>query len=381
MTSDPEFNSIRPYTGDEVVAAAQRLSQSQDFVKVFMYLTQKDKDFIINGLQETRTRDEFQTCFFGPAMEAAINHTTDGVVVEGFENLDPQLSYLFISNHRDIILDSAILNLYLRKNGFKYTQAAIGSNLLINEWVTDLVKLNSCFVIEREVPVREMIVSSALRSKYLRSVVEENNNSVWIAQREGRTKNGDDKTQLSLLKMFKMSGDKDFAINFRQLRIVPLAISYEWEPCDSLKIAELYTKTVSEYVKTPEEDMNSMQSGLAGYKGRVHFKIGQPIDGELDAVNKLTSNGERIETLAHIIDKQIYQNFKLWPNNYIAYDLVHSTNKFSKYYSDEEKEHFIRVMTQKIDRIEGNRSSLNNFFLEIYANPVKNFLNTQSSVK
>lgn len=381
MISDPEFNSIRPYVGDEVVAATERLRQSQDFVKVFAQLTQKDKDFIINGLHGIQTRDEFQTRFFGPAIEAVIKNTTDGVIVEGFENLDPQLSYLFISNHRDIILDSAILNLYLRKNGFKYTQAAIGSNLLINEWVTDLVKLNSCFVIERDVPVREMIVSSALRSKYLRSVIEDNNNSVWIAQREGRTKNGDDKTQFSLLKMFKMSGDKDFVNNFRQLRIVPLAISYEWEPCDNLKIAELYTKTVSEYIKSPGEDMNSMQSGLAGYKGRVHFKIGKPIDNELDEVNKLTSNGERIEALAHIIDKQIYQNFKLWPNNYIAYDLVHSTNKFSKYYNEQEKEHFIKVMTQKIDRIEGVRSSLNNFFLEIYANPVKNFINTQMSVK
>ncbi len=238
MTSDSEFNSIRPYVNGEIEKATQRLSTSEDFLSVFTQLTQMEKDSIANALTQVHDRDDFQNYFFGPAMEAVIKNTSDGVSVQGLENLTPETSYLFISNHRDIILDSAILNLILRKNGFKYTQAAIGSNLLVNEWVTDLVKLNSCFVIERDIPVREMIVSSALRSKYIRETLRERHNSVWIAQREGRTKNGDDKTQPSLLKMFKMTGAKDFVENFRELRIVPVAISYEWEPCDDLKTNE-----------------------------------------------------------------------------------------------------------------------------------------------
>ncbi len=381
MTSDSEFNSIRPYVNGEIEKATQRLSTSEDFLSVFTQLTQMEKDSIANALTQVHDRDDFQNYFFGPAMEAVIKNTSDGVSVQGLENLTPETSYLFISNHRDIILDSAILNLILRKNGFKYTQAAIGSNLLVNEWVTDLVKLNSCFVIERDIPVREMIVSSALRSKYIRETLRERHNSVWIAQREGRTKNGDDKTQPSLLKMFKMTGAKDFVENFRELRIVPVAISYEWEPCDDLKTNELYTRTVSEYTKTPEEDMKSMKTGLATYKGRINFTIDKPIDKELDEIAGLPSNGDRLEALARLIDAKIHRNFKLWPNNYIAYDLAHSGNKFSHLYNEKEKEHFIQTMMQKIDRIEGNRSLLNNIFLEIYANPVKNSINTQDTAK
>lgn len=381
MTSDSEFNSIRPYVDGEIEKATQRLSGSDDFLSVFTQLTRMDKQVIVNTLAQVHDRDDFQHYFFGPAMDAVIKNTSDGVTVQGLENLSPDVSYLFISNHRDIILDSAILNLLLRKNGFKYTQAAIGSNLLVNEWVTDLVKLNSCFVIERDIPVREMIVSSVLRSQYIRKTLQEKHNSIWIAQREGRTKNGDDKTQPSLLKMFKMSGSKEFIENFRELHIVPVAISYEWEPCDDLKTNELYTRTVSEYTKTPEEDMRSMQTGLGTYKGRINFTIDKPIDEELNDIAGLPSNGERLEALARLIDLKIHRNFKLWPNNYIAYDLAHSGNKFSHLYKEEEKEHFIQTMTQKIDRIEGNRSLLNNIFLEIYANPVKNSISIKKPVK
>lgn len=375
MTSDSEFDSIRPYCNSEVENAIKRLSNSPEFLALFSKLTKTDNDSILSILNSIHSTDEFQAKFFGPAIQAIVNNTTDGITVSGIESISNDCSYLFMSNHRDIILDSAILNLLLRNNGNKYTRAAIGSNLLINEWVTDLVKLDSCFVIERDIMVREMLVSSALRSKYIREVIEEGENSVWIAQREGRTKNGSDKTQLSLLKMFKMSGSKDFATNFKELNIIPLSISYEWEPCDNLKTAELYTKTVGEYIKTPEADMNSMLTGLSSYKGRVHFHMEKLTDEELDAINLLPSNGERIEALAKTIDEKIYRNFKLWPNNYIAYDLLHSGNKFAKYYTDEEKTRFIQIMTQKMDRLEGNISMLNNIYLEIYANPVKNRLN------
>lgn len=375
MTSDSEFDSIRPYDGDEIEAARNRLCQSQEFLTLFSRLTKMDKETIINALKGIRTKSEFQQYFFGPAIQSLIKTTTDGVTIEGMELVHQDISYIFMSNHRDIILDSAILNVLLRTYGNKYTRAAIGSNLLINEWVTDLVKLNSCFVIERDITVREMLTSSALRSKYIREVIEENEDSVWIAEREGRTKNGNDRAQQSLLKMLKMSGPTNFADNFKELHLMPLSISYEWEPCDALKTQELYTKTLGEYVKTPEADMNSMLTGLSDYKGRVHFHIDQISQEELDYLNTLPSNGDRIEQLAAIIDAKIHKNFKLWPNNYIAYDLLHSVNKFSKYYTPEEKENFIRIMTQKMDKLEGNLSMLNNIFLEIYANPVKNSLN------
>lgn len=372
MTSDSEFDSIRPYCGSEIEAARDRLCQSQDFLALFSRLTRLDKETIIAVLKGIRTRSEFQQRFFGPAIQSLIATTTDGVTVDGMNLVSKDLSYIFMSNHRDIILDSAILNVLLREHGNKYTRAAIGSNLLINEWVTDLVKLDSCFVIERDITVREMLSSSSIRSQYIREVIQENEDSVWIAEREGRTKNGDDRSQPSLLKMLKMSGPNNFADNFKELHIMPLAISYEWEPCDALKTQELYTRTVGEYVKTPEADMNSMLTGLSDYKGRVHFHIDELKAEELEALNELPSNGERIEALAAIIDSKIHKNFKLWPNNYVAYDLLHSGNKFSKFYTPEEKDNFIRVMTQKMDKLEGNLSMLNNIFLEIYANPVKN---------
>ena len=375
MTADSEFDSIRPYYGDEIEAAVKRLCQSSEFIDLFSRLTRIDKDMILKTLEGIKTREEFQQRFFIPAIKSIISSTTDGVTISGLELVKPDTSYLFMSDHRDIILDSAILNVLLQQNGNKYTQAAIGSNLLINEWVTDLVKLDSCFVIERDVTVREMLSSSAIRSRYIHQIIENNQNSVWIAQREGRTKNGDDRTQPSLLKMLKMSGSKDFTQNFNDLHIMPLSISYEWEPCDALKTEELYARTLGEFVKTPETDMNSMLTGLSDYKGRVHFHIDRLETEELNEIGKLSSNGDRIEALAQAIDKKIHKNFKLWPNNYIAYDLLHSVNKFSQHYSPEEKENFIRTLTQKIDKLNGNISMLNNIYLEIYANPVKNSLN------
>ncbi len=374
MTVDSEFDSIRPYDDSEVPAAAQRLAESKDFLALFTYLVKQDVSIITKALQNIRSRKDFQEILFGPAIRTLMENTTDGVTVEGLELVDPNTSYTFMSNHRDIILDSAILNVLLREHGAKYTRPAIGSNLLINPWVTDFVKLNSCFVIERNITVREMLNSSQLRSQYIRNTIRENEDSVWIAEKEGRTKNGDDCVQQALLKMLKMSGTPHFADNYKELRLMPLSISYEWEPCDSLKTQELYTRTVGEYTKTPEADMNSMVTGLKEYKGRVHFHLDRLTDDELDELDKLPSNGERIEALGSIIDRKIHKNFKLWANNYVAYDLLHSVNKFSHMYTPEEKDNFIRVMTQKIDKLEGNISMLNNIFLEIYANPVKNSL-------
>lgn len=374
MTSNPEFDSIRPYYDSEVPAAAERLCQSEAFLDLFKQLFKLDKAPIIAMLKKIKTKDQFQQYLFGPIVRKLMDMTTNGVTIEGIELIDNNASYTFMSNHRDIILDSAILNVLLREHGAKYTRPAIGSNLLINDWVTDFVKLDSCFVVERDITVREMISSSSLRSQYIRETIQENEYSVWIAEKEGRTKNGDDRVQQALLKMLKISGPANFAENFKELHLMPLAISYEWEPCDALKTQELYTRSVGEYTKTPEADMNSMITGLKDYKGRIHFHMDQLKDAELDEIDNLPSNNDKIEALANLIDSKIHKNYKLWPNNYIAYDLLHSVNKFNKYYTPEEKEKFIRVMTQKIDKLEGNVSLLNNIFLEIYANPVKNHL-------
>jgi 1-acyl-sn-glycerol-3-phosphate acyltransferase len=372
MTSDSKFNNIRPFTGAEIPVAARRLGASKEFLALFSRMLRSDQEKISASLQGISTPEEFQYRFFIPVIKELIRSTTGGVTISGFEHLEKKNTYLFVSNHRDIILDSAILNTLLLDEGFHYCQAAIGSNLLINDWVTDLVKLDSCFIIERNLPVKEMITSAGLRSRYIRDLIEEKRYSVWIAQKEGRSKNGDDRTQHALLKMFRMSGPKEFADNFRELHIVPLSISYEWEPCDDMKTDELYQKSTGEYVKTPENDMKSMYRGLAEYKGRVHFAIGKPVDEELEPISRHPNNGDRITALANHVDTIIHRNYKLWPNNYIAYDLLHGTARFIADYSHAEKDAFIKTMKQKLDRLDGNRSILNGLYLDIYANPVKN---------
>lgn len=369
---DSKFDSIRPYAGKEIELALERLSQSGEFLALMSHLTKMDTATIAGLLKKSHNRDDFQSAFFEPIIKAIVQNSSDGYEIKGLEHLPKDKTYLFLSNHRDIILDSAILNLALRDQGFKYTQAAIGSNLFVNEWVTDLVKLDSCFTIERDIPVREMIVSSALRSEYIREILQQGDDSIWIAQREGRTKNGDDKTQTGLLKMLKMSGSKEFAANLRELRIVPLSISYEWEPCDYLKTEELYIRSIREYVKAPGTDMRSMQTGLEDYKGRICFVLDKPIDIELDEIEQLSSNGERLAALAKYIDSRIHRNFKLWPNNYIAYDLLHAESRFADKYTEEEKERFIKTMKRKLDTLDGDNALFHKNFLEIYANPVSN---------
>ncbi|MDR0766559.1 MAG: 1-acyl-sn-glycerol-3-phosphate acyltransferase [Odoribacteraceae bacterium] len=368
------YNHIRPFTGDEIPAAAGRLAASREFLSLFSRMLGWSEELLAGMLREVATPEEFQRRFFLPVIKELIRATTGGVTLSGMEHLEKDKAYLFVSNHRDIILDSAILNTLLIENGYPYCQAAIGSNLLINDWVTDMVRLNSCFIIERNLPVKEMVTSAGIRSRYIRELIEENDYSVWIAQREGRAKNGDDRTQHALLKMFKMSGPKDFAENFRTLHLVPLAISYEWEPCDDMKTSELYRRDTGEYVKTPEDDMTSMYRGLAEQKGRVHFAIGQPIDKELDAISRYPNNGDRVAALAACIDAAIHRGYKPWPNNYIAHDLVHGSTRFAAAYTDDEKKRFVEAMTRKTEALDGNRSALNRIYLDIYANPVKNHL-------
>ena len=370
MTSDSVYKNIAPYDGQEARNAIMRLSKSGDFFEIFSMLTKRTKEELQNKLEKVQNKDDFQEIFFGPVIEDIIGHTTRGINIEGLDNISPDKNYIFISNHRDIILDSAILNVLLRKNGFKYVQSAIGDNLLITEWITDLVKLNSCFTIERGISGKEMLTSSGLRSKYIRDVMRENKDSIWIAQREGRTKDVHDMTQQSILKMFKMSGCSDFGKNMKELRIVPLSISYEWEPCDEMKTAEIYMKNVSEYIKTPEDDIKSMLNGLSSFKGRVNYHMGKPLDNVFDAMDKLASNQERFEATAALIDDQIHGNYKLWENNYIAYDIKNSVKKYANFYTEAQKELFVNTMTKKLDKINGNRSFLNNIYLTIYANPV-----------
>jgi hypothetical protein len=266
----------------------------------------------------------------------------------------------------------------LHKHGFETTEIAIGSNLLIQPWIADLVKLNKSFVVNRNVTVRQMLESSKQLSNYINFALNTKKSSIWIAQREGRTKDGDDRTQQSLLKMLQMSGGKEFSSHFKNLRIVPVAISYEYEPCDAMKTLEVHLKeSESGYQKTAKDDLRSMIRGMINEKGRVHFHIGKPISFMLDIIENMDESRDKYKALADLIDYRIHKHYKLWPDNYIAFDIVNNCTDFKDKYTTEEKELFLKHMEKKISTISDRAidiNRLNQIFFEIYANPVKNRL-------
>ncbi len=376
MVTDQYFDSIRPYRDNEMTEVFKQLMNEESFKKLLLFLfphipTENFK----NKLLSLQSIQEFQIGVIYPYIQEVIKNTTQGVNAEGFEKLDPNKSYIFISNHRDIVLDSAFLNILLHDHGHDTCEIAIGDNLLIFPWITKLVKLNKSFMVKRNLPARQMLQSSKLLSEYIRYDLTQRNSSVWIAQREGRSKDGDDRTQTSLLKMLNLSGKKTFADNFKELQIVPLSISYEYDPCDYLKAHEFILKKENpEFKKTQEDDLKHMASGIKGRKGRVNFKAGSPINGELESLNSLDKN-EQINKLAEIIDEQIHNNYKLWPGNFIAADIISNTKDFSHKYTKEEESTFNKYIEEHISRLDKDTDAkfIKDLLMEMYANPVKNF--------
>ncbi len=376
MATDQDFDSIRPYRDNEMPEVFQQLMKEESFIELLKYLFPKvpTNDFI-NKLLSLKTIDQFQIEVISPYIKEVLKNTTQGITCEGFDQLDTNKSYLFISNHRDIVLDSAFLNYLLIENGHNTTEIAIGDNLLIYPWITKLVKLNKSFLVKRNLPARQMLQSSKLMSEYIRYNLTERNSSIWIAQREGRSKDGDDRTQTSLLKMLNLSGKGIFSDNFKELHIVPLSISYEYDPCDYLKAHEfLLKKENPEYKKSPADDLKHMGAGIKGRKGRVHFTAGTPIDTELLALDSLDKN-ERLNKLAEIIDEQIHNNYKLWPGNFIASDMINNNKHFNNKYTRQEFDTFNTYINEHLSRLDTHTDFIRNTLLEMYANPVKNFFN------
>ncbi|TLX77465.1 glycerol acyltransferase [Labilibacter sediminis] len=374
MVTDQHFDSIRPYRDHEIHRVIEELMKENSFVELLKYLFPHIpiKDFI-DKLLQVKSVHEFQIGTIYPYIKGIIKETTNGVTCEGLDQLDPQKSYIFISNHRDIVLDSAFLNILLHENGFDTTEIAIGDNLLIYPWITQLVKLNKSFIVRRNLPARQMLQSSKLLSEYIRHNITERKQSVWIAQREGRSKDGDDRTQTSLLKMINMSGNGSFSENFKELHIVPLSISYEYDPCDYLKAHEfLLKKGNPEYKKSQADDLKHMASGIKGRKGRVHFKAGTPINAELEGLDKVDKN-EQLNQLAGLIDDQIHNNYKLWPGNFIASDILNKNNHFAHKYTQDDMKIFDEYIKDHLSRIDADKDFIYNALMEMYSNPVKNF--------
>lgn len=370
------FEDLRPYYDIESFDAMKRMVTYESYYKAMAYLwPDMDKDAVIQKALNTKSPCEFQTEFMSEAIWKIINSTSKGLTWSGLEHLDKNKAYLYVANHRDILLDSAIIQIILDKEQFETSEITFGSNLMEEGFVTDFCRMNRMFAVKREGTVKELYDISRQLSAYIRHTILDKNVSVWIAQRNGRTKDGNDNTQTGLLKMLNLSGNKGFKKNFEELNIVPLTISYEYEPCDHLKVQELYLSSLhSKYIKAPGEDLNSILTGIKQPKGKIHVAFGKPIQEELVEIDKSSNDNEKIKTLVNLIDKQIYKNYKLNPVNYIAYDVINQTTLFENNYTVSEKENFLNYITSKTINMTGEQDMLVNLFLTLYANPLFNKL-------
>ncbi len=373
MFKEADFDDIRPYNDDEVNPAIRRITSNPMFSRIMDFLfPEKSGDEIISKLNKVNNVIDFQTVLMYHAIYAIVHKSSKGLTYSGFENIPANIPHLFISNHRDILLDSAILQILLLDYKLETTEITFGNNLMQNSFVEDIGRLNRMFTVHREISNKESYRNSQKLSAYIRHTLNEKKNSVWIAQRNGRTKDGNDLSSTAVLKMLNSSGDKGFLENFKDLNIITQSVSYEYEPCDELKVSELYKSKNKTYKKSRGEDISSIITGIVNQKGRIHFGLKRLSDNCLDEINKTEDNNKNFK-LAEAIDKQIYENYKLWPNNYIAADLIENNNTFSKYYTSEEKETFNNYLETKLSNMEGDKNELKTIFIEIYSKPVFNF--------
>jgi hypothetical protein len=372
------FDEIRPFKDDEVPDAIERLLVQPSFHTALRYVFPSSKpDSIIEILRRIKSVDEFQDQIISHAVSAIIRASTKGVKTQGIEKIDKNKAHLFISNHRDIVLDSAFLNYLFYLEEIPTTRIAIGNNLLQKSWIEDLVKLNKNFIVHRDVHARQAYEFSMRLSSYIRNSILNDNVSVWIAQKEGRTKNGLDYTQAGLIKMFAIAADQ-FDVNaFLDLNILPVSISYEFEPCAGAKAWECYNKSVyGKYEKQDGEDLNSMKNGIALPKGKVQFTFGKKlIKDELKEIFNLNNKNDIIKKIANLIDIQIINNYKLFPNNYIAFDLLNNTKEYKNLYSEIELLEFKKHMVFQLLPYKGDELILQKHFMEMYANPLINKIN------
>ena len=373
MDQNSEFNDIAPFGDEDASAGLSKVANHPAVPWVSKYIfPNQPETYLRDILRSIKTVDQFQSMVMSKAVEWVIETTVKEFSYDGLERLTAIDCYLAMSNHRDIILDPAFTQIILYRNGLPMTQIAVGDNLLTDPTVELLIRSNRMIKVIRGISARELYLSSQLLSKYIRETVTGGTASVWIAQKEGRTKNGLDVTEQGLLKMFNMSGSGDFVKDFKELNIVPMSISYEYEPCDILKARELLISRTQKYVKTEHEDLQSIMMGIKQYKGNVHLHIGEPLtDDELQEAS-LCDKNDRFQSIRHAMDRRIISGYKLWKTNYMAYDIVNPGAKYADKYTPEEMTAFRKYIEGQLTKVEPtlNQEDLRDILLHIYSNPV-----------
>ena len=368
-----EFESISPYTDEQASEALGKLADYPAVAQASRYFfPEESPDFLKNVLKQIKTIDQFQVLVMQRFVRWVIDHTAKNFSYDGISNIDTSKKFLALSNHRDIIMDPAITQLVLHTNGIPMTEIAVGDNLITNEAIEYLIRSNRMIKVVRGISARELYLSSQLLSKYIRLNITEQRSSIWLAQRQGRTKNGYDVTEQGLLKMLDMSGTGDFQSNFEALNIIPMSISYEYEPCDILKARETVISRKQKYVKAEGEDFNSIMVGIMQPKGNIHLNIGKPLTSEEIAAAAKCDKNDRYQLIRHAVDIRVIEGYRLWKNNYIAYDILNHSYRYSDKYEASDVETFVAYMEKQLDTVEPtlNREDLRKHFLEIYANPV-----------
>lgn len=372
-----KFDDIRPYYEEEIPAAMKRIAAHEGFPIISSYVF-PDRTIreVRDMVADITTIDEFQKKVMKQFNEQVIERSISDFSVEGLHRLQKDVPYLYVSNHRDIVLDSSLLQYKLYTNGFQTSEITFGANLMSGPLIIDIGKSNKMFRVERGGTPKEFYRCSLHLSEYIRHVITEKKSSVWIAQRNGRTKDGRDHTDQGIIKMFGMSRSDDKVESLAELNIVPVSVSYEWESCDYLKAFELYMSRQQKYIKRPGEDVTSILTGITQEKGRVHFEVCPAIDkSELAALTGLTQNEFNLE-VAQLVDSRINSHYRLWPNNYIAHDMLYGQTRYKGLYTPEEKESFLEhmalldKMAQKEQYAVTDLDVLHEIFLGIYAYPV-----------
>ena len=373
-----EFDEIRPYLDEELPQIYEELIADPAFVKIVGGVLPFPFEVIAERMRACKTKLEFQKAFCYRFLRGLADSSTQGVTSNLDTLKDSTCAYTFISNHRDIILDSGFLSVLLVENGLDTVEIAIGDNLLIYPWIKKLVRINKSFIVQRALTMRQMLESSARMSRYMHYTINEKNQSIWIAQREGRAKDSNDRTQDSVLKMLAMGGEGDFLDRLLEMNIVPLSISYEYDPCDYLKAKEYQLKRdVLDYKKSTADDLKNMETGMFGFKGRVHFQVAPCINDQLRKLDRSMSKQDLFTSVSSIIDRSIHANYRFYPGNYVAHDLLNYSTRFANRYTKEDKERFETYLAQQIEKIDiadKDVGYLRHMLLLMYANPLINYM-------
>ena len=374
-----EFDEIRPYNDEELPQIFEELIADPAFQKAATdAIPNVPFELLAQKIRACKSKLDFQETFcYGILWKIAADHT-DGLTLDHTALPDKSKAYTYVSNHRDIILDSGFLSILLIDQGMDTVEIAIGDNLLVYPWIKKLVRVNKSFIVQRALTMRQMLESSARMSRYMHYTINEKKQSIWIAQREGRAKDSNDRTQDSVLKMLAMGGEGDLIDRLMEMNIAPLAISYEYDPCDFLKAQEFQLKRdIEGYKKTTQDDLISMQTGLFGYKGKVHFQTAPCINDKLEQLDRSLPKQELFSSISACIDRRIHGNYRIYSGNYVAYDWLNNTSEFADHYTSEEKQRFVTYIEQQLGKIKipnKDEDFLRGKLLLMYANPLVNYL-------